>query len=53
LDICLRRDETDLFENKLVLHIASNQELNHVTIIDSIKVYGKSKDQFEWKDDEC
>jgi hypothetical protein len=53
LDICLSRDKTDLFENKLVLHIASNQELYHVTIIDSLKVYGKSKDQFEWKDDEC
>ena len=52
-DICLTREETYICENKLVLHFAASHELNHVTIVDSLKVYGKTKDQFEWKDDEC
>ena len=54
VDICLTHDESYLVSNKIDLLIGPSRDtVNHVAMIDSIKVYGKSKEKFNWQDDEC
>ena len=50
-DLCLTREESIQAEKKLAIFVAQSLEGNHVTVIDDVKVYGKSKEEFQWPDD--
>ncbi|CAF1683808.1 unnamed protein product, partial [Adineta ricciae] len=50
-DICLTREESIQAEKKFNIFIAQSSDTNHVTVIDDVKVYGKTKEEFQWPDD--
>ena len=50
-DICLTREETIQAEKKFNIFIAQSVDTNHITVIDDVKVYGKSKEEFQWPED--
>ncbi|CAF0847863.1 unnamed protein product, partial [Didymodactylos carnosus] len=50
-DICLTRQESLQADKKFSIIVGQSTDTNHVTIIDDVKVYGKTKDQFNWPDD--
>lgn len=52
-DICLTRDQSYSLDNKLSLLIGPSTDSAHITMIDSIRVYGRTKEQFGWKEEEC
>jgi E3 ubiquitin-protein ligase UBR4 len=50
-DLCLTREESIQAEKKLNIFIAQSTDTNHITVIDDVKVYGKTKEEFQWPDD--
>lgn len=50
-DIPLTREESLQADKKLVLSFGSSNDPLGVTMVDSIKVYGKTKENFGWPDD--
>ncbi|UJR08441.1 hypothetical protein I4U23_012711 [Adineta vaga] len=50
-DLCLTREESIQAEKKFNIFIAQSPDTNHVTVIDDVKVYGKTKEEFQWPDD--
>lgn len=50
-DIPLTREESIRADNKLTITFGPSQDPDSVTMVDSIKVYGKMKDQFGWPED--
>ena len=51
-DLCLTREESIQVEKKLAIFVAPSLDTtNHVTVIDDVKVYGKTKGDFQWPDD--
>ena len=49
-DLCLTREESIQAEKKFNIFIGQSIDANHVTVIDDVKVYGKTKDEFQWPD---
>lgn len=49
-DVCLTREESIQAEKKFNIFIAQSVDTNHVTVIDDVKVYGKTKEEFQWPD---
>jgi E3 ubiquitin-protein ligase UBR4 len=50
-DICLTREESIQAEKKFNIFIAQSVDANHITVIDDVKVYGKTKEEFQWPED--
>lgn len=50
-DIPLTRDESLQSEKRLLVHFGSTRDPDNVAMLDSIKVYGKSKDAFGWPEE--
>lgn len=50
-DIPLTREESIRADNKLTVTFGPSQDPESITMVDSIKVYGKMKDQFGWPED--
>ncbi|CAF3628387.1 unnamed protein product [Adineta steineri] len=50
-DLCLTREESIQAEKKFNIFIAQSIDTNHITVIDDVKVYGKTKEEFQWPDD--
>lgn len=51
-DIPFTRDESLKADKKLTINFGPSNDPNTVTMVDSVKVYGKSKDTFVWPDDD-
>ncbi|CAF1322792.1 unnamed protein product, partial [Rotaria sordida] len=49
-DLCLTREESIQGEKKFNIFIAQSIDPNHITVIDDVKVYGKTKEEFQWPD---
>ncbi|CAM4878013.1 unnamed protein product [Rotaria socialis] len=47
-DLCLTREESIQAEKKFNIFIAQSVDTNHITVIDDAKVYGKTKEEFQW-----
>ncbi|CAF4256832.1 unnamed protein product, partial [Rotaria sp. Silwood2] len=47
-DLCLTREESIQAEKKFNIFIAQSIDTNHTTVIDDVKVYGKTKEEFQW-----
>lgn len=47
-DLCLTREESIQAEKKFNIFIAQSVDTNHITVIDDVKVYGKTKEEFQW-----
>ncbi|XP_045509122.1 E3 ubiquitin-protein ligase UBR4 isoform X3 [Colias croceus] len=50
-DIPLTREESLLSDKKLVITFGPSQDPDGVTMVDSVKVYGKNKEQFGWPEE--
>ncbi|KAF9412274.1 hypothetical protein HW555_009165 [Spodoptera exigua] len=50
-DIPLTREESLQSDKKLVINFGPSQDPDGVTMVDSVKVYGKNKEQFGWPED--
>jgi len=50
-DLCLTREESIQAEKKINIFIAQSNDTNHITVIDDVKVYGKTKEEFQWPED--
>ncbi|KAJ2946624.1 hypothetical protein O0L34_g12681 [Tuta absoluta] len=50
-DIPLTREESLQSDKKLVINFGPSQDPDGVTMIDSVKVYGKNKEQFGWPEE--
>ena len=50
-DIPLTREESLQSEKRLTLSFGPSSDTNNITVIDSIRVYGKTKESFSWPDD--
>ncbi|KAG6463209.1 hypothetical protein O3G_MSEX013740 [Manduca sexta] len=50
-DIPLTREESLQCDKKLLLNFGPSQDPDGVTMVDSIKVYGKNKEQFGWPEE--
>ncbi|XP_033099816.1 E3 ubiquitin-protein ligase UBR4-like [Anneissia japonica] len=50
-DMPFTRDESLTADKKFTLFVGASQDPNNVTMVDSIKVYGKTKESFGWPDD--
>ncbi|XP_041973883.1 protein purity of essence isoform X2 [Aricia agestis] len=50
-DIPLTREESLQSDKKLVITFGPSQDPDGVTMIDSVKVYGKNKEQFGWPEE--
>ncbi|CAB3259165.1 unnamed protein product [Arctia plantaginis] len=50
-DIPLTREESLQSDKKLVINFGPSQDPDGVTMVDSLKVYGKNKEQFGWPED--
>lgn len=50
-DLCLTREESIQAEKKFNIFISQSIDTNHITVIDDVKVYGKTKEEFQWPDD--
>lgn len=50
-DIPFTREESLSADKKISIFFAASSDPNGVTMVDSIKVYGKTKDSFGWPDD--
>lgn len=50
-DIPFTREESLQAEKKFAISFGPSPDPNNITTIDSIKVYGKSKENFHWPDD--
>ncbi|RWS29818.1 E3 ubiquitin-protein ligase UBR4-like protein, partial [Leptotrombidium deliense] len=51
-DFAFTREESLLADKKLSIFFGVSGDANNVTMVDSIKVYGKTKESFSWPDDE-
>ena len=51
-DLPLTREESLTADKKISITFGPSNDPNNVTMVDSIKVYGKSKESFLWPDDE-
>ncbi|CAF3538830.1 unnamed protein product [Rotaria sp. Silwood1] len=47
-DLCLTREESIQAEKKFNIFISQSVDTNHITVIDDVKVYGKTKEEFQW-----
>nr|XP_049698341.1 E3 ubiquitin-protein ligase UBR4 isoform X1 [Helicoverpa armigera] len=50
-DIPLTREESLQSDKKLSINFGPSQDPDGVTMVDSVKVYGKNKEQFGWPED--
>ncbi|KAJ8734252.1 hypothetical protein PYW07_014803 [Mythimna separata] len=50
-DIPLTREESLQSDKKLTINFGPSQDPDGVTMVDSVKVYGKNKEQFGWPED--
>lgn len=50
-DIPLTREESLQSDKKLIVTFGPSQDQNVITMVDSIKVYGKTKDVFGWPEE--
>ncbi|XP_047533883.1 protein purity of essence isoform X2 [Vanessa atalanta] len=50
-DIPLTREESLQSDKKLVINFGPSQDPDGVTMVDSVKVYGKNKEQFGWPEE--
>jgi E3 ubiquitin-protein ligase UBR4 len=50
-DLCLTREESIQGEKKFNIFISQSTDTNHITVIDDVKVYGKTKEEFQWPED--
>jgi E3 ubiquitin-protein ligase UBR4 len=50
-DLPLTREESLLSDKRLIIHFGASQDAEQVVILDSIKIYGKTKDVFGWPDE--
>ncbi|KAJ0180973.1 hypothetical protein K1T71_003058 [Dendrolimus kikuchii] len=50
-DIPLTREESLQSDKKLVINFGPSQDADGVTMVDSVKVYGKNKEQFGWPEE--
>ncbi|CAG5041717.1 unnamed protein product [Parnassius apollo] len=50
-DIPLTREESLQSDKKLVINFGPSQDPDGVTTVDSVKVYGKNKEQFGWPEE--
>ncbi|XP_061383112.1 E3 ubiquitin-protein ligase UBR4 isoform X4 [Danaus plexippus] len=50
-DIPLTREESLQSDKKLLINFGPSQEPDGVTMVDSVKVYGKNKEQFGWPEE--
>lgn len=51
-DVPFTREESLTADRKMVINFGPSSDPNNVIMVDSIKVYGKSKESFSWPDDE-
>ncbi|XP_072935202.1 E3 ubiquitin-protein ligase UBR4 isoform X5 [Epargyreus clarus] len=50
-DIPLTREESLQSDKKLIINFGPTQDPDGVTMVDSVKVYGKNKEQFGWPEE--
>ncbi|XP_052869267.1 protein purity of essence [Anopheles cruzii] len=50
-DLPLTREESLQSDKKLCIHLGPSADAEHITILDSIKIYGKTKDVFGWPEE--
>uniref|UniRef100_A0A182FS89 Uncharacterized protein n=2 Tax=Anopheles albimanus TaxID=7167 RepID=A0A182FS89_ANOAL len=50
-DIPLTREESLQSDKKLSIHFGASADAEQITILDSIKIYGKTKDAFGWPEE--
>ncbi|XP_013166692.1 PREDICTED: E3 ubiquitin-protein ligase UBR4 isoform X4 [Papilio xuthus] len=50
-DIPLTREESLQSDKKLIINFGPSQDPDGVTMVDSVKVYGKNKEQFGWPEE--
>jgi len=50
-DVPLTREESVAADRKLALTLGPSQDPDYVTMLDSLLVYGKSKDAFGWPEE--
>ncbi|CAH2989845.1 unnamed protein product [Chilo suppressalis] len=50
-DIPLTREESLQSDKKLVINFGPSQDPDGVTMVDSVKIYGKNKEQFGWPEE--